>query len=169
MVAGACRIFAVLAIAAVPVVAVAQVIPPSEQPGRQRERFEQPVVPQAQPGGVAISLPSTVAPPGAENIFIRVRGVHIIGSTVYTAEQLAALYADLIGQRVSLAAIYELAQRITAKYGNDGYVLSRATVPPQQLDPKGAIVHIEVVEGYIDKVEWPAELARSAGHSTLSI
>jgi hemolysin activation/secretion protein len=39
-------------------------------------------------------------------------------------------------------------------------VLSRAVVPPQQLDPKGAIVHIEVVEGYIDKVEWPPQLSR---------
>src|SRR4029077_18288711 len=44
--------------------------------------------------------------------------------------------------------------------GNDGYVLSRAVVPPQQLDPKGAIVQIEVVEGYIDKVEWPTQLSR---------
>ena len=35
-----------------------------------------------------------------------------------------------------LTAVYALAQKITAKYGNDGYVLSRAIVPPQQLDPE---------------------------------
>ncbi len=105
-------------------------------------------------------MPSTVAPKGADKIFVRVRGVHIVGSTVYTNEQLAPLYQDLIGHRVPLAAIYELAQRITAKYGNDGYVLSRAIVPPQQLNPKGAVVRIEVIEGYIDKVEWPARLSR---------
>lgn len=149
-----------LAIAAVPVVAVAQVIPPSEQPGRERERFTQPPVPQAQPIGPVVGLPSTVAPKGAEKVFFRLRGVRIVGSTVYSAEQLTPLYSDLIGQSVSLAAIYELAQRITAKYGNDGYVLSRATVPPQKLDPKGAIVRIDIVEGYIDKVEWPAQLSR---------
>ncbi len=155
-----CRPLAALLIAFVPVVAVAQVIPPSELPGRERERFTQPPTPQAQPVGPAITLPSTVAPKGAEKVFVRVRGVRITGSTVYTAEQLAPLYADLINQRVPLTAVYALAQRITAKYGNDGYVLSRAIVPPQQLNPSGAIVHIEVVEGYIDKVEWPKQLSR---------
>ena len=56
--------------------------------------------------------------------------------------------------------VYSLAQKITAKYGNDGYVLSRAIVPPQNLDPSGAIVTIEVIEGYVDKVEWPPSVAR---------
>jgi hemolysin activation/secretion protein len=138
----------------------AQVIPPSELPGRERERFTQPPTPQSQPGGPVVTLPSTVAPKGAEKVFLFVRGVEITGSTVYSAEQLKPLYADLIGHRVSLAEVYALAQRITAKYGNDGYVLSRAIVPPQQLDPKGAVVHIEVVEGYVDRVEWPKALSR---------
>jgi hemolysin activation/secretion protein len=160
MFAGVCRIAAALAIAAIPCVAVAQVIPPSEQPGRARQQFIEPQAPQARPGGPAVSLPSTVAPKGAEKVFIRVLGVHIVGSTVYSADDLEPLYADLIGKRVSLAAIYDLAQRITAKYGNDGYVLSRAIVPPQELSPKGAVIRIQVVEGYISRVEWPAGLSR---------
>lgn len=155
-----CRIVAALAMLAVPVVAMAQVIPPSEQPGRERERFTQPPSPLARPGGPVVTLPSTVAPKGAEKVFLRVRGVRITGSTVYSKEQLAPLYADLIGHRVSLATIFVLAQRVTAKYGSDGYVLSRAIVPPQQLNPKGAIVRIQVVEGYVDKVEWPPRLSR---------
>ena len=140
--------------------ASAQAIPPSEQPGRERERFTQPPAPLAQPGGPAIMLPSTVAPKGAEKVIVRVRSVHIVGSTVYSAKDLAPLYEDLLGDDVPLTAIYDLAQRITAKYGNDGYVLSRAVVPPQQLNPKGAAVQIEVVEGYIDNVVWPAKLSR---------
>lgn len=140
--------------------ASAQVIPPSELPGRQRERFIEPPAPLAQPGGPTIMLPSTVAPKGAEKVTVHVRGVHIVGSTVYSAKELAPLYEDLLGDDVPLTAIYELAQRITAKYGNDGYVLSRAIVPPQQLNPKGAVVQIDVVEGYIEKVEWPARLSR---------
>ena len=67
MLAGGCRLLAVLAMLFLPVVAVAQVIPPSAQPGRERERFVEPQAPRAQPGGV-IALPSTVAPPGAERI-----------------------------------------------------------------------------------------------------
>jgi len=87
-----------------------------------------------------------------------VRDVHITGMTVYTQEQLAPLYADMVGHEVTLQAIYDLAQKITTKYGNDGYVISRAIVPPQQLNPGGATVHIQVIEGYVDKVEWPREL-----------
>ena len=71
----------------------------------------------------------------------------------------AELYADLIGRKVTLQQVYDLAQRITAKYGSDGYVLSRAIVPPQELDPNGAVVRIQVIEGYIDRVEWPPQLA----------
>ncbi len=140
--------------------ASAQPFPPNQFPDRLRERFAEPPAPLAQPSGPDITLPSTVAPKGAEKVVLHIRGVHIVGATVYNAKELAPLYEDLIDDDVPLTAIYELAQRITAKYGNDGYVLSRAIVPPQQLNPKGAVVQIEVVEGYIDKVEWPARLSR---------
>ncbi len=140
--------------------AMAQVIPPSAQPGRERERFIQPPAPRAQPGGPAISLPSTVAPPGADKVKIVIRGVRVVGSTIYSADELKALYADLLGTQTTLQTVYDIARRITAKYGSDGYVLSRAIVPPQELNPKGAIVRIQVIEGSINKVEWPNKLSR---------
>src|SRR6266487_2224724 len=137
----------------------AQIVPPSDQPGRERERFERPPVPLAQPGGPAISVPGIEAPPGAAETKLIIRQIRIVGATVHTAAQLAELYADLIGKPVTLQDVYDLAQRITAKYGGDGYVLSRAIVPVQQLDPNGAVVKIQVVEGYIERVEWPPELS----------
>src|SRR5262249_36841689 len=137
----------------------AQIVPPSDQPGRERERFERPPVPLAQPGGPAISVPGTEAPPGAAETTLVIRQIRIVGATVYTAAQLAEVYADLIGKTVTLQAVYDLAQRITAKYGGDGYVLSRAIVPVQELDPNGAVVKIQVVEGYIETVEWPPQLS----------
>jgi hemolysin activation/secretion protein len=158
MPAGLCRVIAALALVVVATAAVAQPVPPSVQPGRERERFTEPPAPLAQPGGQAISLPSTVAPKGAEHINVLVRDVQIVGMTVYTQEQMAPLYADLIGHEVTLQAVYDLAQKITTKYGNDGYVISRAIVPPQQLNPGGATVRIQVIEGYVDKVEWPSVL-----------
>src|ERR1700680_462706 len=158
--ARACRTIAALAIACVPIVASAQVIPPSAQPGRERERFQEPRAPQVQPGAPVISLPSTAAPPGAEKVKIVIRRVQIVGSTVYKAEDLRSLYSDLVGRQVPLTAVYDLARRITAIYGTDGYVLSRAIVPPQQFDPKGATVRLEVIEGYINQVIWPKQLAR---------
>ena len=159
MLAGVRAIAAALAMVSVSFAAIAQVVPPSEQPGRQRERFERPAVPLAQPGGPIIALPGVDAPPGAAETLLRIRQIRIIGSTVYSDAQLAELYAGLIGHTVTLKAVYDLAGAITAKYGADGYVLSRAIVPPQQLDPAGAVVRIQVVEGYVEKVEWPPQLA----------
>jgi hemolysin activation/secretion protein len=154
-----CRAIAALGLVAVATGAMAQpVVPSSVQPGREQQRFTEPPPPQSQPGGSAISLPSTVAPKGAEQTFVRVRDVRIEGATVYKPDELAPLSADLIGHRVSLQAIYDLAQKITTKYGNDGYVISRAIVPPQELNPGGATIRIQVIEGYVDKVEWPKAL-----------
>jgi hemolysin activation/secretion protein len=159
MIAGWGRIFAVAAMLVASLPAVAQ-IPGSELPGRERQRFETPQAPRAQPGGATITLPSTVAPEGAEKVKLLLRGVRVEGSTVYSFEDLAALYHDFVGHEVTLAQVYEIAQRITARYGNDGYVISRAIVPPQQLSPGGAIVRLQVIEGYVDKVEWPAVLSK---------
>jgi hemolysin activation/secretion protein len=156
-----CRATVALALVIVATAAMAQpVVPSSVQPGREQQRFTEPPPPLSQPGGSAISLPSTVAPKGADRMFVRVRDVRIEGATVYRQDELAPLWADLIGRKVTLQALYDLAQKITTKYGNDGYVISRAIVPPQQLDPGGAIVHIKVIEGYVDKVEWPRALDR---------
>lgn len=155
MLAGLGRMVAAAAMVCVSYAAVAQA-----PAGREREQFQTPPAPRAVPGGPAVTLPGTVAPPGADKIKLVVRDVHIVGSTVYSRDQLTPLYGDLIGRSVSLAAVYDLAQRITAKYGADGYVLSRAIVPPQQLSPGGAVVRIEIVEGYVDAVEWPPQVAR---------
>jgi hemolysin activation/secretion protein len=135
-------------------------VPSSELPGRERERFQEPAPALSQPGRAAISLPSAVAPPGAAQIKLVLRGIRTVGGTVYRPEELAALAGDLVGKEISLAAVYDIAARITAKYGSDGYVLTRAIVPPQELAPGGAVVLIQIVEGYIDRVEWPAALSK---------
>ena len=88
------------------------------------------------------------------------RGVRTVGGTIYRSEELAALYQDLIGRQITLSAVYDIAARITAKYGADGYVLSRAIIPPQELSPEGATVTIQIVEGYVDRVEWPPSLSK---------
>jgi hemolysin activation/secretion protein len=162
MAPGVCRLLAVLLLLSLPVVAAAQPIPSGALPGTERTQVAPPQQgPRAQPIGGTISLPSTVAPPGAESIMLTVSRIVITGATVYGDQDFAPLYADLVGREVPLAAVYELARRITAKYGAAGYVLSRAIVPPQDFGRHGAVVRIQVVEGYIDNVIWPMEkLAR---------
>jgi hemolysin activation/secretion protein len=144
----------------VPTLAIAQVVPPNLGAGRERERFIEPQAPRARPGGPTISLPSTTAPAEAKSVHLVIRRIKVVGATVYDGAAFAPLYEGMIGRRVALQAVYDLAQRITAKYGADGYVLSRAIVPVQELDPAGASVRIEVIEGYVDEVRWPEKLAR---------
>ncbi|MEW6454671.1 MAG: ShlB/FhaC/HecB family hemolysin secretion/activation protein [Pseudomonadota bacterium] len=160
----ACRLWpTILLLAAliIPTIASAQVaVPGGAAPGRERQQFQVPEAPRAVPGGPRVSLPSTTAPAEAKTTKLVIRKIRVVGSTVYTQEQLAPLYEEVIGKRVTLQTVYDLAQKITAKYGADGYVLSRAIVPEQELDPKGASITIEVVEGYVDKVVWPEKLSR---------
>lgn len=65
-------------------------------------------------------------------------------------EQLSTLFSDKIGQEIALSDIYRIAAEITARYSHDGYVLSSAVVPPQ--DIKDGTVTIAVVEGSIGEV-----------------
>jgi len=132
----------------------------SDAPGRERDRFTEPVAPRAQPGGVAIALPSSVAPPGADRTALKLLRVVVLGSTVYRPEEFVPLYADLVGKVITLQAAYDIAARITAKYGADGYVLSRAIIPPQELSPNGASLRIQIVEGFVDQVIWPAAVSK---------
>src|SRR5438874_2103604 len=103
-----CRLLAALALLVfwqLPV--AAQIIPSSELPGRARESFEQPRAPLSRPGAAVVSLPSTVAPQGAEKLMVTVRGVRITGGTVYSAADLEPLYRDIIGREVPVTAIYD--------------------------------------------------------------
>ena len=141
--------------------AVAQVIPPSELPGRERERFTTyPTAPTDRAGTPTVGLPSAAPPPDAANVTIVIRDVQVSGSTVYSPAELAKYYAEYLGHKVPLTVVYEIARRITDRYGVDGYVLSRALIESQTLDPAGAVVRLRIVEGYVDKVVWPTELLK---------
>ena len=99
MFAGFCRIMAVWTMVGASTAAVAQVIPPSELPGRERERFTTYPVTPFQPGAPIAGLPSACA--GTSDIKIVIRAVQVVGSTVYRPEELAQLYAEFIGHRIS--------------------------------------------------------------------
>lgn len=137
----------------------AQSIPSTVAPGREIEQFRQPEMPLSRPAAPVIQLQGSTAPEGAEGIHLAVRHVNVEGSTVYSGVELEALTNGLIGKSVSLQSVYDVVGQITAKYGEDGYVFSRVIVPPQALDPKGATIKLQVIEGYVDQVEWPTDLA----------
>ena len=85
------------------------------------------------------------------------QSVVVEGSTIYSNEDLAGVYRELLGREVTLAQVFKVADTITARYRNDGYILSRAILPPQTISD-GA-VRIRIVEGYIDDVRIEGELS----------
>ncbi len=150
-------VLAALAVSAVP--CAAQTVLPGDDAGQIRKRFESPEQPLSRPSTGIILVEPSEPPGGAEDMHLVVRSFSVVGSTVYSGNHLAQALSDFTGRSVSVSDIYAAAQRITTLYGNDGYVLSRAVVPPQELDEHGADVRIEIVEGYVDHVQWPVHLA----------
>jgi hemolysin activation/secretion protein len=140
----------------------AQDIPAGAEPGRIDTRFDQPVAPTVKPRVVS-GLESTTPPAEAAALKLKIASVSITGSSVYSAQQLSALSEEIVGQTVSLEKVFEIAAAVTARYGKDGYILSRAIVPPQELDPDGAHITISVIEGYVDEVKWPDFVSKYKG------
>jgi hemolysin activation/secretion protein len=76
--------------------------------------------------------------------------LQINGLTVFSAQDFTDLTSPLIGQKVSLAAIYQLAAEVTQHYRQAGYLLSYAYVPNQEI-ADGSIT-LGVVEGSVERV-----------------
>ncbi len=130
--------------------ALAQVVPPSAEPGRIEQRFEQQPTPQSKPP-VVIAAPDAAPPPEqAEKILFALSEVVVDGNTAIGAEDLRPLLAPLLGREVSLAEIYALRDAITALYREQGYALSQAVIPAQRIE--NGVVRLQVVEGYIAEV-----------------
>lgn len=89
-------------------------------------------------------------PPNAEKQFVTVRRVDVNGAFPELEEQSAALIAQIQGQRVSVAKIYEFAKALDAAY-TARYPLARIKVPPQNFE--SGVVHIVVIDGFIERVE----------------
>lgn len=136
---------------------LAQVIPPQEEAGRAAQRFEPSITPQAQPPEDFIRLESTTPPPQANQVQLNISSVRLNGSTIYGGEVVQTIIGDTVVQ-TNLSVVFAAAEKLTKRYRDDGYVLSRVIVPPQELDPKGADIRLEAIEGFIDQVEWPAEI-----------
>lgn len=142
-------------------VATAQVIVPgSADPLRLQElRRAQPVQRPSEPP-MRLEALDQPAPPGAEDIRFTLVAISVDGATIYPPEALEPLWQDLLDREISLAELFGVAAAITNKYRNDGYVLSRAIVPPQRIET--GEVRLEVIEGYIGRVTFQGEVSRES-------
>lgn len=145
---------------ALPIIAVllsgtaaqAQPVPGPLVPGRQKPaELPQPTLkPQDAAAPAPSVMPSGAPPEGAEEITLQLNSITVTDSTIFTAADLQDIWQADLGKTVSVARLFQIAQQITARYAAQGYMLSFAFLPEQEIDNGNVI--ISVVEGYITDV-----------------
>ena len=130
--------------------------PPSAEPGQIERDLRPSATPKFPRKGPAFDDDFRVDPGGAGELSLTLESIVVEGSTVYSEDELALLYKDRLGRKTALAEVFGIADEITARYRNDGYMLSRAILPPQTIDD--GKVTIRIVEGYIAQVRIEGEV-----------
>lgn len=139
--------------------ATAQPLPGGADPGQIEKRFQAQPQPLSKPRDLR-GLEATTPPEQAAKVKVKLKGVRVEGSTVFDTDDFRDIQGAYLNQTVPLSTVFDIAAQITALYGKQGYLLSRAIVPPQEFNESGAVVVIRVIEGYIDQVIWPEGLER---------
>ena len=141
----------------------AQEVPPSVQPGRIEQQFKPTLIPQSGGDPIAEDRKLQDVPEGAEGIEFELQGLlfeylgpELVDTNYQGVYSIANFQSDidlLVGTRVSINQLYELANKITIAYRNNGFVLSRAFIPAQEIGKEG-IVTINIIEGFIHDIKF---------------
>lgn len=87
----------------------------------------------------------------AKKIKFKLNGIILEGNVTYSDATLRPLYRSKLYTTISIADLFEIVQSITNYYRNNGYIISRAILPPQHV--KNGVVKVKIIEGFLDKVE----------------
>lgn len=134
------------------------------QPSRIEQQLPPVTPPSKQPDFTIPKREELTAPEGADQQTFQLNALIVEGSTIYSPEDFLPFYGKFLGKEVSLKDLYDIANRITRRYRNDGYILSLAIIPEQTVAEGTA--RIQVIEGYIEAVEFdgpPQQVKRLKG------
>lgn len=138
----------------------AQIVPADADTSRLRPApLPLPSVPNFD---LRIETPEKSAVPKAvDELAFHVGDVVVEGVQLYPKSVVNGFFQPLIGQRARLSDIREAADKLEARYRQDGFFLVRAFIPPQQV--KDGVFRVRVIEGYIESVsaEGGSEAARN--------
>lgn len=81
---------------------------------------------------------------------IIVESFEVVGSSVFSEEELSAVLAEYQNRPLSLSELYQARSAITKLYTDKGYVNSGAYIPPQELE--GGKVTISILEGKLEAI-----------------
>jgi len=109
-----------------------------------------------------LAVPGTGAAALPADTRLRLHKVRFEGGTVYPLSELREHYQPLIGHMISVGELQQFTERLTQRYRHDGYPLSYAYLPPQDL-AEGR-VQVVLVEGYIHDYELLGDIGPAAAY-----
>lgn len=123
---------------------ISPTIPPPQplQPLPPPDELLQPTIPDNQPPQpTPANIPQTIT----------VERFEVLGSTVFSPEELAQATKDFIKKPITLAQLFQARSKITELYVSKGYITSGAYIPPQTI--KSGIIQIQVIEGKLEDIQ----------------
>ncbi|MDR3416131.1 MAG: ShlB/FhaC/HecB family hemolysin secretion/activation protein [Nevskia sp.] len=125
--------------------------PAPPTPGAIGETLKQPPALQPPPPAPQIGAPERQAPTApARGATLTVSHFVFSGNTLYSQDELAGLIADYLNKPITLAQVYEAADKVSDFYVRHGYSLASVTVPAQKV--KDGTIRLEVIEGRVGKI-----------------
>lgn len=107
--------------------------------------------------GIKVQAPHLPAAPvnkqlaEAAKISFVLNGIRFTGNHIFSSQELLKLFTPYLHKKITVAKLMELVQSVSLKYQQAGYFLSKALLPQQQI--KNGVVTVQIVEGFISKVE----------------
>ncbi len=126
-------------------------IPAQIRPGAIEAQFEKEVAPGLTMAPSVISPYEPQQPTAAGEIEFVLRGVLLDGAVSIPPAAFQTLYADKIGATIKLSEVFNIARKITRFYADEGYPLSLAYVPVQEIE--NGQVRIRIIEGFVGEVD----------------
>lgn len=127
-----------------------QAAPAAGQLLRELQPAQRPALrdPRAALPEAAAPARAASAPPG---VTVQLKSIRITGAQTQPVQRLQSLLADALGRETDLPGLQALADRITAHYRAQGYLLAYAWLPAQEV--RGGEIEIAVVEGRLGRLK----------------
>lgn len=142
-----------------PITFADSILPSSIEPGRLPLRFEPPVFPKRDAPLFTEEQEEPELPVSSQDISFPLVHISILGTTVYSEQELLPLWEPRQGTEVSLNDIYDIVDTITDQYRRAGYVLAYAFLPAQRI--QHGVVTLHVYEGFLQRVLFEGHIGGS--------
>jgi hemolysin activation/secretion protein len=84
--------------------------------------------------------------------------VKLSGARHAVPAAVTAIYQQQLGKKMRFSAIRKMAADMQEAYRNEGLILVQVVLPPQEINLEQGLVHIQIIEGQIEKVNFQQSL-----------